>query len=206
MSNANLPTKHPELSELTARGQQEANQIADAFSQAPDLIVVSPYLRAQQTAVPTRTRFPHTPVAEWPVYEFTYLHPERYNGTTGSQRTPHSHAYWQRNDPHEKEGGQGESFAQLLERVQQTINLAQQQTADFIAVFSHGLFLRALLFVLLSPETSPTAETMSRYRHFVQGLPMGNGAILEVTWAANGRVYLSGLQNSHTSTEILHLN
>ena len=109
VSNANLPTKDPALSELTPRGHQEAEYVAQAFNEAPDLIVVSSFLRARQTAVPTQKRFPLVPVVEWPVHEFVYLHPERYNGTTGSERAPFAQAYWERNDPFENEYGGGES-------------------------------------------------------------------------------------------------
>ena len=43
--------------ELTEKGREQARQIADEWTEAPALIVVSPYLRAQQTAQPTRDRF-----------------------------------------------------------------------------------------------------------------------------------------------------
>lgn len=197
ISNADLPTKHPAESQLTARGHEEGQQIAQAFIEAPDLIVTSPYVRARETAVPTCARFPQTPVEEWPVYEFTYLHPERYNSTTGSQRAPLALAYWERNNPLEKENGEGESFAELWARAQQTIIRLQTSPAAFIALFSHGLFLRTLLFLWLTPVSEATPETMRRYRHFVQAVWMPNGAILEATWAKDGRVHFTGFDTAH---------
>jgi carboxypeptidase Taq len=43
---------------LTERGCEQAGRVARAFSQPPDLLVVSPYLRARDTAAPTRQVFP----------------------------------------------------------------------------------------------------------------------------------------------------
>lgn len=197
VSNADLPTRHPAESELTARGHEEAALIAGAFTEAPDLIVVSSYVRARETAVPTLNRFPHVPVVTWPVHEFSYLDPERYSGTTGTERGPFAQAYWERNDPWEEEGGGGESFAALLARVQETLQLARAQTAGFVVVFSHGLFLRALLWSALTGAAEATPEAMQRYSHFARGVWLPNGAILEAMVWADGRLYFSGFHAAH---------
>ncbi|HRQ38167.1 MAG TPA: histidine phosphatase family protein [Chloroflexota bacterium] len=197
VSNADLPTIHPAESELTPRGHEEAALIAQAFAETPDLIVVSSYVRAKETAVPTQMRFPHVPVETWPVYEFSYLHPERYSGTTGSQRGPFAQAYWERNDPWEEEGGDGESFAALLARVQETRTRLQEQSAEFVAVFSHGLFLRALLWSALTGITTATPEAMKRYHRFIHGVWMPNGAIMEALFMADGRLFFSGFRTAH---------
>lgn len=179
ISNANLPTTHPAESELTPTGETQAQQIVQAFSRKPDLIVVSPFVRARQTAVPTIEHFHPVAVTEWPIYEFTYLHPERYAGTTGEQRTPSAMAYWQRNNPFEKEEGEGESFAELLQRVQQMVQLIRKETADFIAIFGHGLFLRAFLWMQLTGIHEASADAMRRYAFFVRSVAMPNGSILK---------------------------
>ncbi len=150
ISNANLATKHPELSELTPKGHEEAKQIVAAFTKRPDLIVVSSYVRAKETAVCTINHFPSVPIEEWPVHEFTYLHPERYNGTTGSDRRPIAMSYWQRNDPFENEDEGGESFAELMIRIESLIARLELHPAQFIAIFTHGLFMRALIWMLLT--------------------------------------------------------
>ena len=200
VSNANLPTEDPTLSELTPRGQIEAKSVALAFSEAPDLIVVSSFVRARETAVPTINRFPNVPVIEWPVHEFIYLHPERYRGTTGSERAPLAQAFWQRNDPYENENGGGESFSRLLNRVVEIKSRLHECPENFVAVFSHGLFLRALIWSILSGIEEPTPETMTRYHRFVAGLWMKNGAIFEGLCNKNGRVHISGFDTSHIPT------
>lgn len=197
VSNANLPTAHPADSALTSVGEKEAKLIPPAFQQAPDLIVVSPYLRARQTAVPVQTKFPTVSVEEWPVYEFTYLHPERYNGTTGSERASFAQAYWERNDPFEKEDGGGESFAELLLRTRNTVSCLAENSANFIAVFSHGLFLRAVLWYLTTGIDEPTKDAMWRYQQFVQAVWMPNCSILELTISPNKPIMFSGFLIDH---------
>ena len=58
----------------------------NGFDCKPTLFVVSPFLRAQQTAEPLRQRFPDVPVEEWPIHEFTFLNPARHKGTSEEDR------------------------------------------------------------------------------------------------------------------------
>lgn len=197
ISNADLPTEHPATSALTDRGHQEAVSVARAFRQAPDLIVVSPFLRAQQTAVPTQERFPQVPVEEWPVHEFTYLHARRYQGTTGRERGPHAQSFWERNDPAEKEGGDGESFAELMARVTAFKTRLARHPAPFLAVFSHGLFLRAFIWRLLTGIETASPEAMRRYYYFARGVEMPNGAVCEVILAEQTPVSFTGFETAH---------
>ena len=60
-SNADLRTSHPADSALTPIGHEESRLISNALSQPPDLFVLSPFLRARQTAVPTLDQYPHHP-------------------------------------------------------------------------------------------------------------------------------------------------
>ena len=197
VSNANLPTTHPAESALTAKGHREAEYVAQAFTRKPDLIVVSPYIRAQQTAVPTINRFNPVPVAEWPVYEFSYLHPEKYNGTTGDERWPDAQAYWHRMNPLENEGGEGESFAEMLARVQEMEAKLQAAPEPFIAIFSHGLFLRAFLWMSLTGFREATRRSMERYLFFSRGIPLPNGAIMKMRYEADGRISFSPFDTAH---------
>jgi broad specificity phosphatase PhoE len=164
---------------------------------APDLIVISPYLRARQTAVPTLNRFPNVPHEEWPVNEFTYLNPIRYQGTTGTERRPFALAYWERNDPQEKEGGAGESFAELLARVQEIVTRLRQHPAEFIAVFSHGLFLRALIWSVMIGITEATPQSMKQYHHFIQALQIPNGAVVKAQFPPTGPIFISSFDVAH---------
>lgn len=198
ISNANLPTTHPAQSELTAVGEQEARDIANAFTQKPDLIVSSSMVRAQQTAAPTIARFYPIAQEEWAVHEFTYLAPDRYAGTTLDDRRPFAREYWERNDPFYKDGEVGESFADLMERIHDTIARSHRYAADFIVVFSHGLFLRGLFWALLTGITDPTPDNMRRYSFFLRSVNIPNAAILKTTFDGNGRVQImAGFDTTH---------
>src|SRR3546814_4777403 len=77
---------------------------------------LSPYTRTRQTAAPTIARFPGVPVEVWPIEEFTYLQPARWNGTRSAERMPHLERYWSAADPDYCDGEGAESFATLLRR------------------------------------------------------------------------------------------
>lgn len=195
-SNANLRTVHPTLSALTPLGERQAVALVQAFTTKPDLVVVSSYLRARQTAVPTITHFSPISVAEWPVHEFTYLAPQRYAGTTGEERAPFARDYWLRNDPFYKDEGEGESFAELLERVWRLVARLKQQEAPFVALFSHGLFLRALFWAVLTNTTEATPNTMQRYGYFLQGVWLPNAAISRANFTLE-QISFSGFDTNH---------
>lgn len=197
ISNANLPTGNPAESSLTEKGFAQGEQIASAFETVPDLFVISSYLRARQTAVPTLTRFPNVPQEEWPVHEFTYLNPVRYHGTTGTERRPYALAYWERNDPQEKEDGAGEPFAGLMARVQETVFRLRQHSANFIVVFSHGLFLRALIWSIMANVREITPKTMKNYHHFIQAERIPNGAIVKAQFSPEGSIFISNFETAH---------
>ncbi len=80
--------------ELTDLGWRQSREVAASWTDAADLIVTSPYLRTQQTAAATIERFPNVPVEVWPIQEFTYLQPSRWNGTLSSERMPYLERYW----------------------------------------------------------------------------------------------------------------
>lgn len=200
VSNANLPTVHPALSELTAVGWQEAHRVAGVFSATPDLIVTSSYARARETAVPTIQRFPHVPQETWPVHEFTYLHPERYQGTRGRERGPWAEAYWLRCDPEERENEGGESFAELMSRGWEVLAHCAQRQEKWIVVFSHGMFIRCLLWLLITQYREPTPEAMRRYGRFLHAIHVPNGAIWPVIFTPSRPPQFSGFITHHLAT------
>ncbi|MND34973.1 putative phosphoserine phosphatase 2 [compost metagenome] len=78
---------------LTPLGLEQAQMIAKTFSVAPDLIVASPFARAQATAQATAAVFPTTTVETWSIEELTYLAPDRCVDTTVAQRKSWVGAY-----------------------------------------------------------------------------------------------------------------
>src|SRR6267378_4164471 len=80
--NAGAPGVGMDATPLTSVGTRQANAFAATLREAPGLFIVSPYLRAQETAAPAIARYPEVPVEEWPVHEFTFLPRPAYVGST----------------------------------------------------------------------------------------------------------------------------
>lgn len=201
VANAGLPTTDQNSTPLTERGHQQAQHVAQFFTAAPDLIVTSPYLRTVETAAPTRARFAHVPHEEWPVQEFTYLHPERYHNTTMENRRPHVHHYWELADPQYRDGGTAESFDDLLGRLTELERLLVACPAPFTAVFTHGIYMRAFLWHwLLGPERG--RERMSAFPPFLQATRTPNASILPGWVTAEGHIILGQLQINHLPPEL----
>jgi broad specificity phosphatase PhoE len=204
IANAGLTTSRPDTIPLTGKGIEQALRLADSFTQPPALIVTSPYTRAQQSAEPTIQRFPTTRQEQWQVQEFTYLAPARYQETTVTDRKPFVEAYWSRCDPHYMDGEGAESFADFIQRVQQAIDRLWSCRSEFVAVFGHGLFLRAMIWWLLVGAQPVNATTMSSYRHFLAATIMPNTAIAKVDLLANlQEARISNIITAHLPSELI---
>jgi len=195
-SNAGLPTGDMSLIRLTEKGVEQANRVAQAFNDQPALIVTSRYVRASQTAQPTINRFPCVPVEEWPVQEFTYLSLPQDVLMTVSQRAPLAEDYWARCDPFYIDGPGAESFSDFIGRAACFLRRLRDYSDDdysdegdsdrTIAVFSHGQFIQAVLWLLLSGPINMDPKAFARYRQFIRGVPFDNGAIARIHFARDG--------------------
>ncbi len=179
-ANAGGATDSPHSIRLTDYGHQQAANLATKFSTAPDLIVISPFLRTHQTAAPLIVRFPQVPVEKWPVHEFTYLNPGLYPGTTESQRAVSVEAYWQRSDPHWSDGGGAESFAEFMERVDDLSLRLQERSEAWIAIFTHGYFIQALRLRQQHPSAKVDEALMVAFRDQRRENPAMNAEVLEL--------------------------
>ena len=151
--NAGIPTLNLALLELTELGWRQSREVAAGWNETPSLIVTSPYLRTQQTAEATIKRFPDVPVEVWPIQEFTYLQPNRWNGTRSSERMPHIERYWAEADPEYCDGEGAESFSTLLERAQAALDRLEGMPEDaLVYVFSHGQFIQAVRSLVIDAE------------------------------------------------------
>ncbi len=176
--NAGIPSNNLALLELTALGWQQVREVAASWTDCPYLIVTSPYLRTKQTATPTIERFPNVPVEVWPIQEFTYLEPSRWNGTLSVDRMPHIERYWQDAQPDYCDGEGAESFGTLLRRAREALARLQSLPEDsLVYVFSHGQFIQALNLVLRFPSVTD-GEIMRMFWSYNREHPIDNCARL----------------------------
>ena len=165
-ANAGGVTVTPESIALTERGHQQARALADSLDAAPTLIIVSPFLRTQQTAEPTSERYPEAAIEQWPIQEFTYLSPVRCRNTTLEQRVPWAAEYWHRGDPHYHDGDGAESFVEFLGRVQDFSAQLSCRTERPILVFGHQMFITAYLW-LRDGSCTDSVEDMRTFRTYL---------------------------------------
>jgi broad specificity phosphatase PhoE len=182
--NAGIPTHDLSLLELTELGWSQAREVAESWTETPNLIITSPYLRTQQTAAPTIERFFDVPVPVWPIQEFTYLQPSRWNGTLSSERMPVIERYWAEADPEYCDGPGAESFAMLRRRAEETLErLADMNENALVYVFSHGQLIQAVRSLAINREKDDR-KTMRDF--WQRGNPaIANGELVRLEWTGN---------------------
>jgi 2,3-bisphosphoglycerate-dependent phosphoglycerate mutase len=167
VANAGGRTSDHDTNPLTELGRTQASDFAGRVPCTPTLIVVSPFLRTQQTAAPLRQRFPEVPVEEWPIQEFTFLDPTNHKDTTEEDRQPQVTSYWQRQDPAFIGGPGAESFAQFLDRAREAAHriVTRNPAGGCIVIFTHGYFMQAFRLVMRFPNAT-NAELMANFLRF----------------------------------------
>ncbi len=178
--NAGIPAHDLALLELTELGWRQSREVAAGWIETPSLIVTSPYLRTQQTAAATSERFPNVPVEVWPIQEFTYLQPSRWNGTRSVERMPHIERYWVEADPRYCDGEGAESFATLLQRAKAALDWLKAMPHDaLVYVFSHGQFIQAVRSLVINFELT---ERQKMRKFWGKGSPaIGNAELVELS-------------------------
>jgi broad specificity phosphatase PhoE len=181
--NAGMPCHDLATIELTEKGWSQARRVAADWTETPSLIVTSPFLRTQQTAAPTIERFPDVPVEVWPIEEFTYLQPSRWNGTLAADRAPHLLQYWNEADPAYCDGEGAESFGTLLRRAEVALGrLAALPSPGPVYVFSHGQFIQAVRAVVTESQLDDRGKMIRFWR---KGEPpaIRNTELVEFKWS-----------------------
>lgn len=180
VSNADLPTDHPQTIALTPKGAKQASDKAAMWEMAPDIFITSKYIRTQLTAAPFQAKFPNVPHQEWDIHEFTYLDPVKYSGTTVTQRRPHTDAYWQKADPHHKDAPEAESFAEFAARCRATLARIKQNQHQHSIAFCHGYFMKGLALALDGHFDDVSHTTMALFNDFHHRQPLDNCAVLRL--------------------------
>ena len=80
----------------------------------------------------------------------------------------------------------GESFAELVARLASTEKLIRGIEHDLTLVFSHGWYIRALLWYILDGDPGPTRTAFRRFVNFSRGVMTPNGTVLKLG-VQNGR-------------------
>lgn len=179
-ANAGKLTYDPAVIYLTATGEDQAKAMAERFSDAPELIITSRYVRTQQTAQPLMEKYPHVPEIQCDVHEFTYLSPEKCRNTTIADRFPDVQRYWDKCDPNYCDGPGAESFSDFIGRVRTARKRLWKRRERFIVVFSHQQFISALLWLEEFGQAKLTSEHMRAYKRFLEANVISNCGIVKI--------------------------
>lgn len=197
---------------LTPKGVEQARLVAGSFTKSPDLIVASPFSRAQATAMQTVAAFPSVPFEIWPIQEFTYLEPARCINTTVAQRRGWVDAYWANADPTFIDGEGAESFLDFIVRAQSFLERLAEHPAQDIVAFSHGQVINAVAWLIERKPLGIDVGAMADWRKYeiANHVPNCGGCLLskdpdeagwrlsrsapeesrlDATWRVPGRAY-----------------
>jgi alpha-ribazole phosphatase len=169
---------------LTALGETQAAALSKMLPDQPARILTSPFIRAQQTAVPFTTRVGISAEVHPLIYEFDNFDLNQIAGMTGAEREPLRDAFWQAADPDKRMGPAAETFAEFEQRVQAFLPHLQA-LPDKTIVFGHGMWVGMLIWKLLGFRANDSLG-MSAFRRFQVGLPMPNCAVYHVHETAPG--------------------
>ncbi|HAU29943.1 MAG TPA: histidine phosphatase family protein [Rhodospirillaceae bacterium] len=166
---------------LTDHGHNQAGAISRIITARPmDLIAVSPYLRAQQTAAPTIAALPNIPHETWPlIREFSFLGQDGLKALR-PERLEIAQSYWDRADPVFAAEG-AEPFSRLMAHATQIKTKLEALHAEHMAricLFSHAYFLNALRWVMENPSEKPTPYAMRDFMTQYKERPIRNADIL----------------------------
>lgn len=169
---------NPAQTQLTQVGNEQAQNAAAQVHEAPDLLLVSPLVRARQTMQFFSNRWPDTCLTTIPIEEFIYLSPSRLATLSAAERKEAVKAYWLRSDPLYCDGEDAESFATFLQRVRVFHKYIMRQEG-FVIVVGHGQFFKA--FTLgLHYGFSVSSVWMCLFREKETTDPIKNGDIVKM--------------------------
>lgn len=186
VGNAGARTQEASSYPLSELGFRQARQLAAALPLEPDLILVSPYVRAQQTADFAIRRFPNVRVEVWPVQEVQYLDPALCVGTTQDERNVLADAYWDRCEP-DYAAPDAESFTGFIARAADTLQRLGKRTEKRIFVFCHGRMMDAFAWLNLTRPSVINVSAMRQFSNFFRGFTVPNCSVLPLHFHPDGR-------------------
>lgn len=165
---------------LTDVGRNQAELLSLVLPDLPANVLVSPFLRAQDTAAPYCNRHAVKPRTLNLLREFETIDPELLKDMTGNERRPIVDAYWAESSPDKRMGERAETFREFVERVALFKAMELPLLGDRTIVVGHGMWTAMLIWRLLG-FSADDSYAMKAFRRFQLGFPMPNGAVYRLT-------------------------
>jgi broad specificity phosphatase PhoE len=192
VANAGGRTLEAPTYPLSERGFRQAEQLAAALPGGVDLVVVSPYTRARQTAEAYLRNTTPALLEEWPVQEVQYLDPALCVNTTQDERRVMSQQYWEQADA-EYAAPMAESFIAFLRRAQGALHRLMARPEERTIIFCHGQFISAVAWLILTRPAHIDTAAMRRFYQFIHGYSVPNCSVLPVYLQAEAGSSVGGL-------------
>lgn len=161
---------------LSENGHIQAQNLCSTLPKI-DHVMVSKYLRTQQTAAPILEKYKLDFEVDEHLHEFSYLSERKCANTNLNDRKAWVNAYWDKMDCQHRDADDAESFEDLYLRVQafheKLKAVAEHYTEKHLAVFSHGQFLQLLIMQIQQPRPL-TKELMQQFRADLVRQPIRN--------------------------------
>jgi alpha-ribazole phosphatase len=184
VANAGGVTMEHALIPLSPLGAAQAACVAELLPAEPARVLVSPYIRARDTAQPYCLRVRREAQVHPLLQEFSALDPALLEGMTGEQRRPIADAYWHAADPAARRGAQADTFLEFDARVG-AFMLELPHFPDNSVLFGHGIWF-ALLWWRLRGFQVEDSNGMRAFTDFRRELPMPNCAVYVLAGTAQG--------------------
>ena len=161
---------------LSENGHIQAQNLCSTLPKI-DHVMVSKYLRTQQTAAPIIEKYNLEFEVDKCLHEFSYLSERKCANTNLSDRKAWVNAYWDKMDFHHRDADDAESFEDLYLRVQAFYDKLKTFSEDYaeknLAIFSHGQLLQLLKMLVQQPRPL-TKELMQEFRLELLRQPIKN--------------------------------
>ena len=188
-ANAGQATSDHETIPLTELGYLQAAELPSKIITVPDLIIISPYLRAKETAKPLIKAFPKAIVEElFLIHEMNNIAPGKCENMTPIERKPFIENYWDMCEPNYIDGIGAESLATFINRVEQFVKILENKTEKNIVVVGHGRFFQAVLYCLSTKNFDPTKEMMGGFITYFNNNFIKNTELIQISFRANSWV------------------
>jgi alpha-ribazole phosphatase len=184
VANAGGVTMEHALIPLSPLGEAQAACVADFLPAEPSRVLVSPYIRALDTARPYCLRVGREATVHPLLQEFSALDADSLQGMTGEQRRPIADAYWRAADPTVRRGAKAEAFFEFNSRV--TGFMAElAHLPNECVLFGHGIWFGLLWWRLRGFEINDSAS-MRAFTNARKQLPMPNCVVYVLEGAGRG--------------------
>jgi alpha-ribazole phosphatase len=173
---------------LSENGHIQAQNLCSTLPKI-DHVMVSKYLRTQQTAAPILEKYKLDFEVDEHLHEFSYLSERKCANTNLNDRKAWVNAYWDKMDCQHRDADDAESFEDLYLRVQAFHDKLKAVAGHYakknLVVFSHGQFLQLLIMQIQQPRPL-TKELMQQFRADLVRQPIKNTEVFNLTEIHSG--------------------